>query len=280
MVTPRTTEEAVAALGAPDAVAVAGGTAVGLLLAQRLLQPSTLVLLRHIPELSEVEADDGTATVRIGAGVTMAELVRHHGVARRLPALAAAAGAVGNPRVRALATVGGAIAHADPRQDLPPVLVALDAAIDVAGPTGRRMVRAADMFLGFMETALGAGELVTGVRLAAPPGLRSHYARFTPQSAEDYPTVAAAATVELADDGVIRRAALALAGVGPAPVAVEVGSALTGLMPATAGPAVAEVARQAMASCTPTDDRRGSARYKRAMVEVWSRRALLACLAG
>lgn len=277
MLTPRTVEEAVEALGAPDAVAVAGGTAVGLLLSQRLLQPSTLVLLGRVRELGGVEVDEEAGTVRIGAAVTMAELARHRWVARRLPALATAAGVVGNPRVRALATLGGAIAHADPRQDVPPVLVALDAAIDVAGPGGRRVVRAADMFLGVMDTDLDDVEVVTGVRLAAPPGLRSAYERFTPQSAEDYPTVAAAAAVQRAEDGVVRWAALVLGGVGAAPVTVAATSELTGRVPA--GAAVAAVAAQAAVVCAPTDDRRGSARYKRAMAEVWSRRALQACLA-
>src|SRR5436853_316159 len=83
--------------------------------------------------------------------------------------LDAACGRVGNVRVRNVATVGGVVAEADYASDPPCVLLALDARVEVAGPGGNRGIRIADFFTGFYETALAAGEIVTGVSVPIPP---------------------------------------------------------------------------------------------------------------
>lgn len=274
---PDTLEAALDALGTPDAVAVAGGTSVGLLLGQGLLEPSALVWLGRIPELSVLEVVDGL--VSIGATTTLATLAGNPRVRASAPALADAAASVGNTRVRAVATIGGALAHADPRQDLPPVLLALDARVDVLGRQGHRRLGVDELIEGFMSTALLPDEIITRVQVPLHDGRRSSYLRFTPGSADDYPTVAAAAAVTVAD-GVPTAAALAIGGAAPAPYRVPEVEMLQGAeQPLWAG-LVVDAAEAAARRAEPVDDRLGSAAYKRRMVAVWARRALEQCLSA
>ena len=274
-VAPDTVEEAVGALLADGALAVGGGTSVGLLLGQSLIEPDVLVWLGRIPALRAITVDRGQ--LNAGATVTLRELSRHPAVRSSLPALAAAAGIVGNPRIRAVATVGGAVAHADPRQDLPPVLVALDAAVEITGPAGTRTVPAAGLATGPMETVLLPGELITSVRIPIAPALRSAYLRFTPGSAADYPTVGAAAAARRDPEGTLSSVRLALAAVGPTVLAVPEAAELVGQRAPSAA-AVAEVAAAAARRALPAGSRLGSARYVRAMAAVWARRVLTDCL--
>ena len=109
--------------------------------------------------------------------------------------------------------MAGAICHGDPRQDLPPVLLAAGAKIRVVGPAGAREIDLASFYTGFMENLLEADELVTAIVVPISVGVRSGYQRFTPNSADDYPTVAAAVALDIDDDGLVRVARLALGGV-------------------------------------------------------------------
>ena len=256
-------------------MALAGGTSMVLLLKNRLVQPSKLVWLGRVRELGGIDLLPGGG-LRVGANVRVGELSRSELVLREAPALARAASSVGNPRVRAVATIGGALAHADPRQDLPPVLLALGATVALASPSGSRQVPLERFFLGFMETTVEPGELITEVVVPPAPGRRLAYARYTPGSEDDYPTVGAAASV-IMGNGLVERAAVALGGVGPTALLVP---GLDGLLAGTT-PGQAELraaAEAAEAAVRPTDDQRGSAAYKRAMAGVFTRRVLESCL--
>ncbi|MGH9057157.1 MAG: FAD binding domain-containing protein [Acidimicrobiales bacterium] len=272
---PGTVDEAVDLLREEGALALSGGTSLALLLGQGLIEPNALVWLGRIPELRRVT--DAGDHLRIGATVTLREVARHPAVRSALPALARAAGHVGNPRIRAVATVGGALAHADPRQDLPPALVALDATLVTRGPTGFRTLPIGDLATGWMETALHAGELITEVRVPIVAETRSVYLRYTPGSAADYPTVGAAAAVTRGEDRAVAAARLALAGVGPTVVDVLEAASLAGHGDPPPE-AIAAVASAAASRAHPVGDRLGTAGYKRAMAAVWARRALAACL--
>jgi aerobic carbon-monoxide dehydrogenase medium subunit len=272
---PATVAEALRELRGDGAIAVGGGTSVAMLLKSRLLDARRLVSLGRIPELAGAGQRPG-GEIRLGSTLTLRELCRSPLVRSHLPLLAAAAGQVGNPRVRAVATLGGAIAHADPRQDLPPALLALGARVRVAAPAGTRERPLAGFLHGFMETELGPGELITEVLVPDEPGLRSSYQRFTPGSADDFPAVSVAAAVASEPDGTVRYARIALGAVGStAMLADEAAGLLAGrpLEPAT----IAAAAAAAAAATQPWDDRHGSAGYKRLMTEVWTRRALEAC---
>jgi carbon-monoxide dehydrogenase medium subunit len=273
---PVTLSEALAELsGEQDVIAMGGGTSVGLLLKNGLIEPGKIVWLARIPELRQLDVGPG-GDVRIGATVTLREIARSGVIRRQLPALAYAAGQVGNPRVRAVATLGGALAHSDARQDVPPILYALDARIRIAAPAGTREVPVAGFHTGFMETVLAEDELVTHVVIPAVSGRRAAYARFTPGSDDDYPTVSAAASIVRGDDMRVTSAVLALGGVGPAPLPVPQAAGLTGTVPGAAE--IEAVAEAAEAAADPADDQRGSARYKKAMAREWAGRVLRACL--
>lgn len=276
-VSPATVQEALGALEPEGALPVGGGTSVGLLLGQSLIEPSALVWLGRIAALRELSVD--RSHLRVGAAVTLRDLSRHPVVRSSLPALATAAGSVGNPRIRSVATVGGALAHADPRQDLPPALTALDAAVDITGRDGVRTVPVGELASGLMETVVEPGELITAVRIPLVPHLSCVYLRFTPGSLADYPTVAVAASASRTPDGTLASVSLSLAGVGSTVVRVPEAAGLAGRrMPSEES--LAAVADAAGARARPVSDRLGSAAYKRAMAAVWARRALTACMAG
>lgn len=261
--------------GGEDVIAMGGGTSVGMLLKNDLIVPAKIVWLARIPELRRLAPEDGGGLL-IGATVTLRELARSAAVRRDYPALAYAASRVGNPRVRAVATVGGALTHSDARQDVPPILYALRARVRVESLRGRREIPVHEFHTGFMETALADDELVTQVIVPAATGRRAAYGRFTPGSHDDYPTVNAAASVVRDDGGAVTDAVLAVGGVGSTPLLIDGAAALLGSTP---GPAeIAAVAAAAEAAASPFDDQRGSARYKKAMAGEWAGRVIRAAL--
>lgn len=288
---PDTVADALGELRDEGSVAVAGGTSLAILLKSGLLDARRLVYLGRIRELGGAgerpatgkqpgDAARAAGEVRLGATLTLRQLCRSPVVRTRLPALAAAAAQVGNPRVRAVATVGGAVVHADPRQDLPPALLVLGARVVIAGPAenaaGRRELPLAGFHRGFMETELAEGELVTEILVPWEPDLKAAYRRFTPGSADDFPAVSVAAAVSAGPDGTVRSARIALGGVGPAAILADAAAGLLTGQRLTAG-AIAAAAAAAAAAARPWDDRHGSAAYKRQMVEVWTRRTLESC---
>lgn len=269
-VLPTSLHEALAALEDEGALAIGGGTSVALLLRNGLLDPRRLVFLARVRELHESQHDENA--LRLGAGTTLRDCARHPELRRALPALAGAAAGVGNARVRAVATLGGALAHGDPRQDLPPVLLALGATIAISSTTGTTERPLDGFFGGFLDTALNEGELIRSVQIPLVAGRRCTYVRFTPASADDYPTVGVAAVVSRDAAGNLAELALGLAGVGSSALLVAGLSPLVGrpLDPDT----IAAAAHQAQECAAPISDQRGSADYKREMLAVITRRAL------
>jgi carbon-monoxide dehydrogenase medium subunit len=255
-----------------DARLISGGTALAILMRQGLVRPELLVGIARIEQLRQIEAKD---SLRLGAAVPIRIAEQHPQVLERWPVLAETLRRVATPRIRNMATIGGGLAHADPAQDPPVTLIALGTRIMVAGQKSERVVRAADFFVDYYETALQPGELVVGVEVPAlPPGSGASFLKYTPRSVDDYATVSACALVRLDADGVCREARLVLGAVGATPIVVEVGEALAGAeITEDRARAAAELARSAV---DPLDDVRGSAAYKRDMAVVFGRRALLA----
>ncbi len=257
---PAALAEALEALAVEGALALGGGTALAILLKNRLVEPVRIVWLGRVAELAGVRHLQ-SGGIELGAATTLAGLSAQPEVAAAYPMLAAAAGGVGNVRVRAVATLGGHVAHADPRQDLPPVLLALGAELVLSSPGGERTLPAEKFFTGYLETALRPGEVVRAIRLPpARPDQRALYTRFTPGSEDDYPTVGVAAAIA---DGQLR---IGLGGVAPTAVLVRLPG---GIEPEAAAEAAA-------AAADPAGDQRGSAGYKRAMTRLWTRRTLAA----
>ncbi len=158
----------------------------------RLAQPTVLVDIGRIGDLSYVE--DGSGTVRIGA------MTRHHDVAssdlvrEQVPLLAEVAGQIGDPQVRHRGTVGGSIAHGDPASDLPAALLALRGTLVMRGPGGEREVPADEFFTGFLETTLAPDEVLTEIRVPAVPGVGWAFEKFS-RRAQDWAIVGVAAVL-------------------------------------------------------------------------------------
>src|SRR5215217_7275388 len=161
---PTTVDEALALLAehGDDAKLVAGGQSLLVFLRQGLLQPRYLIGLKQIPELTRIEPmPDGWLT--IGAMVTQHRLATDPEIMERFPALAEAAAAVASPPIRRQGTIGGNLCHADPTGDPPAALIALGAEVEIASPTGRRRVPVEAFFADYMETIIGANELLVAV---------------------------------------------------------------------------------------------------------------------
>jgi carbon-monoxide dehydrogenase medium subunit len=274
---PRTLDEVYALLQqrGDDARLIAGGTALVLLMKQRLVFPELLVSLRQIDELKTIEREDGR--LRIGATASQRQAERHPLVAEHLPALSDTLRRVATARVRNQATLGGNLAHADPNQDPPATLIALGASVRLRSGSGAREVAVEDFFTDYYETALQSGEVLTDVLVPLPAaGQASAFVKFLPRSSDDYATVAAAASLRL-DQGVCRDVRIGLGSAGPTPIrAREAEAVLEGQRPSasllrTAGEA-------ARAASSPLSDVRGSAEYKRDMAAVFTARVLRSAL--
>jgi carbon-monoxide dehydrogenase medium subunit len=272
---PRRLDEALALLQehGPDARVVAGGTALVTMMRQRLVRPACLVSLRDVEGLDRIEATNGA--IRLGALVTHRAVEVSPLIRERLPVLAETFRRVGTVRIRHMATVGGALAHADPNQDPPVTLLALDATVEIRRASGRRELPLREFFRDYYETALEPGELVTAVTVPLLPAASgASFVKFLPRTADDYATVAVAAIVTLEPDGQrCHQARIALGSVGMTPLraraaeAALVGQRLDeGVLRAAGAAAKTEV--------DPLSDHRGSAAYKREMVSVMVGRAL------
>jgi carbon-monoxide dehydrogenase medium subunit len=252
--------------------AIAGGTALVILMMQRLVRPRRLIGLRRVAGLDRIEIADGR--IRIGALATHRDIETSPVIRTRLPVLAETLSRVATLRIRNVATIGGCLAHADPNQDPPVTLLALDARVRIAGPQGERQLPLDEFFLDYYQTALRPGELVVAVDVPLPaPGSASAFHKFLPRTADDYATVAVAAAITLTPEGVCREARIGLGAVGPTPLrardaeTILIGERLSDRLLAAA----AEAARRIV---DPVADPRGSAEYKRQMAGVFVRRAL------
>ena len=272
---PATLEEALALLAehGDEAHLLAGGTALTLLRKQGFVEPGVIVDLGRIAGLDAIEAtDDGG--LAIGALATLRAVETSPVVRQRARILAEVVGKVATVRIRNQATLGGNLAHADPAQDPPPILLALDATIDIAAPAGVRRTPLDGFFVDVFETALEPGEIL--VRVHVPPiaaTSRTGYEKFLPRTADDYATVAVAARLDVADDGTVRDARIALGAAASVPLRIPAAEALL------RGTALAELPADAAAaavveSVDPVGDVRGSADYKRRMAGVWTARLL------
>lgn len=261
-----------------DARLVAGATAFTLLWRQGLLRPGHVIGLRRIASLRGITTAGGGLV--IGATVTHRAIERSDEVARYCPAITRTFASVATVRVRNQATLGGNLAHADPAQDPPPMLMALGAEVVATSASSERAIPLEGLFVDVFTTSLRGDEILTAVRLPAlAAGTRATYFKFLPRTADDYATVSVAAALRLADDGSVADVRVALGACGPTPVrARSVEAALKGVRPDPRR--IAEAAASVVADIAPFDDARGSAAYKRDMARVWIDRALTALVAG
>jgi len=247
-----------------DAKLLAGGHSLLPLMRLRLARPELLVDIGRLSDLSYVRED--------GDRIAIGALTRHHDLANddllreANPLVSHTAEEIGDPQVRHRGTIGGSIAHGDPAADFPTVLVALEAELVARGPGGERTIAAAECFTGFFETAIGADEMLTEIRVPKLDGA-SAYLKFH-RRAQDWATVAVAA---VRSNGSAR---VALTNMGPVPIRARgVEEALgSGADPAAAAERAAE-------GTSPPSDPQASAEFRGHLARVLTKRALEVVLA-
>jgi carbon-monoxide dehydrogenase medium subunit len=250
---------------------LAGGHSLLPMMKLRFAAPEHLIDLGRVKELRGIAlAGD---EIRIGAMTTEREVLASPLLAEHLPLLVETARQIADPQVRYKGTIGGDIAHGDPGNDHPAVMLALGAQFVLIGPRGERVVPAGDFFLGTYATAIEPDEVMTEIRIARPAaGSGSCYAKLKRKTG-DYATAAAAVVLRM-EKGLCASVSIALTNVAPTAMMVEtdlVGHALDDA-------AIAEAGRLAMAACEPAADLRGDEEYKRAMAGQMVQRALRTAL--
>ena len=257
-----------------DAKVLAGGQSLIPLLKLRLASPTHLIDLQHVPGLKTLE--EHGVNVVIGSMVSESRIEHSPLLRRHFPGLVEASEAVADPVVRNYATLGGNLAHADPANDHPAMMLALGAQLVAQGPKGQRTISIDDFLVDTFETALAPDEILVEIHLphqASNDSLHSGSAYVKlERKVGDYAIAAVAAQVTL-NGAVCMRAGLALTNVGPKAIRVaEAERFLVGkqLDDATIG----EAAKLAAAAAEPTADLRGPVDYKRAVVRTLAARAL------
>ena len=211
----RSVAHALELLAHDDARLLAGGQSLIATLNMRLSHPALLVDINGVAGLDGIASKNGE--VELGALVRYAQAERSAELARRAPLIALALPHIGHPAIRNRGTSGGSLAFADPAAELPACLVALGGELDIEGPRGRRTVKADDFFKGLFETALGARDVLTAVRLpAANANTRVGFAEFARRHG-DY-AMAGLAACARADGKQLGDLRLVYFGVGATPV--------------------------------------------------------------
>jgi carbon-monoxide dehydrogenase medium subunit len=273
MVEPTSLKEAMALLDPeePTIRAVAGGTALMLMMKAGVFQPSLLVCLHKIePEYSRIAVTGND--LRIGAMATLSDVEHDPNVAARLPVLAQAMRTLSNPRVRNVARVGGALAHGDPHMDLPPVLAALGARVSITGPNGDRELPLEHLYAGYYETVLEKNELITAVMVPALNGRKAAYMKVTSRTADDWPALGVAVSFAL-EGGAIHDPVVVLSAATEKVTRMTTAEqALQGAAPDDA--VLTRAGEAAAAEASILADAHGSAAYKRELLRVYLRRAV------
>ena len=252
---------------------IAGGHSLVPLMKLRLSEPKILIDIARIPGLSGIREKD--QKIEIGAGTVHHDVASSALLRRVCPAIADCAAAIGDPQVRNRGTLGGSLAHADPAADYPAVMLALDADIHVKSPKAWRVVKAHDFFKGLFTVDLAADEIIAGVQFS--PLKAAAYAKLH-QRASHFAIVGVAAALEV-KNGVIQSARLGLTGAtSHATRLTDVEKALEGK--SASADSIEAAARLAGAKLKDVNsDIHASAEYRRAMVQVFSERALKGALA-
>lgn len=259
-----------------DASLLAGGHSLLPAMKLRLSTPAHLVDIGRIDELRQIRQDGGD--VIIGAGATHHDIESSDLVASGAPLLAQSAAVIGDLQVRNAGTIGGSIAHADPAADYPAAVLASDATVEVLGQGGARSIAAADFFRDLFDTALEAGEIITGLRVpGAASGTGTAYLKF-PHPASRFAVCGCAAAVTVSG-GACTSARVAFNGIASAAFRDA------GVENALAGASLDEDSvRAAVAGAADgkqlLEDTFAGQDFRRQLARVYARRAVLAAAAN
>ncbi|MBM3343783.1 MAG: xanthine dehydrogenase family protein subunit M [Betaproteobacteria bacterium] len=261
-----------AGIGDNAARAIAGGTALMLMMKAGVFQPKRLVSLRRVePRYAEIAATP-EGGLRIGALATLTALERSAVVKQAAPVITQTLKTLSNVRVRNVATVGGALAHGDPHMDLPPLLTALGAQVRTVSPKGERTLAVGELYTGYYETALAENELITEVLVPPLAGLRVAYKKITTRAADDWPTLGLTVALQL-NGGVVADARLVVSAATNTPTRLAAAEKIlrgTTLDTAT----LARCGDAAVSEVELAGDAHGSSAYKRELLRVYTQRVL------
>ncbi len=275
---PTSIDEAIALLGkhGDDAKILSGGQSLIPMMKLRLAAPAHVVDINRIPGLATLKEGDGHLT--IGALVRESDLEESETIRARYPLLHDASRHIADPLVRNLATVCGNLAHGDPANDHPAVMLALGAVAVARGPRGRREIPVTEFFTGVFSTALRPDEVLVEIKVPVPPPRSGGAYLKLERKVGDFATAGVAVQLTLGADGACARVGIGLTNVGLTPIkAAKAEAALTGKRPDEA--VLKEAARLAAEASQPTADARGPVDYKRDLVRVLTARALTRALA-
>lgn len=270
---PTSLEEAVALLNghSGEAKAIAGGQSLMPMLAFRLAAPRLLVDIARIPGLDQISITENV--VSLGALVRWRDIERHPQLATAHPLLVAAIRHVAHYQIRNRGTIGGSLAHADPAAELPGIVVACDAEIEVVGAQGRRTIPAAKFFTGALTTALKADELIVTVQLPAWKANRCWAFEEFARRRGDFALAGVAIFYDIDDSMRAIEPHISAIGVADRPIRLTaVEQVLLGHIIDVS--VIREACAAAIASVTPTDDIHAPADYRRALLGVLVERAL------
>jgi aerobic carbon-monoxide dehydrogenase medium subunit len=253
-----------------EAKLLAGGHSLLPMMKLRFAQPEHLIDLGRIAELKGIRQDGNT--LLIGAMTTENEIIWSPLLQAKCPLLVEGARQISDPQVRYKGTIGGDIAHGDPGNDHPALMLVLAASFALRGTGGERVVPADAFFVGTYETAMKPDEIMTQVRIPEPAqGAGYCYAKLKRKTG-DFAAAAAAVVLQL-KAGLVQEVRIALTNVGPTPLrATEAETLLRGKRPDDA--LILQAARLAMSICAPSADQRGDVEYKTAMAGEMTVRAL------
>ena len=258
-----------------EAKLLSGGQSLIPLMKLRLATPAYLVDINRIPGLDQIQERNGFLS--IGALTREADLEQSARVRALYPIVCDTARVIGDPLVRNLATIGGNLAHADPANDHPATMLALEAEIVATGLSGERTIPAAEFFTDFFTTALQPDEMLTAIRIPAPPaGSGGMYVKLE-RKVGDFAVVGVAAQVTVDASGICTRAGIGLTNVAPTPLKVRAAEALL-QGKRLDQESIQQAAQLAAEAARPEADLRGSVEYKRDMVRVLTTRALTGAL--
>ncbi len=269
---PSSIEQAVRLLAdlGDEARPLAGGHSLIPMMKLRMAAPEHLIDLGGIADLKGIR--DRGASIIIGAMTTQNELIHSDLLAAKLPIIRETSLLIADPQIRYVGTLGGNVANGDPGNDMPALMMCLDAAYHVAGPSGNRTIKARDFYEGAYFTALQEGEIVTSVEIPVPPAGHGYAYEKLKRKIGDYATAAAAVVLSFSG-GKVATCAIGLTNVSETPLLAEEAAEIligTALDPAS----IAKAVSAAEAITAPASDGRGPADYRTKMAGVMLSRAL------
>jgi aerobic carbon-monoxide dehydrogenase medium subunit len=269
---PASVREAVSLLGSlgEDARAIAGGHSLIPMMKLRLASPAHLIDLAGVADLKGIR-EDGRDVV-IGAMTTQHEVIESELLGKKIPILRETSFVIADPQVRYVGTLGGNVANGDPGNDMPAVMMCLNASYHAAGKSGERRIAARDFYQGAYFTALEPGEIVTAIHIPAPAAGHGYAYEKLKRKVGDYATAAAAVVLTMSG-GKVASCSIGLTNVAETPLwAEEAAKILTGSTLDAATVKKAVTAAEAITS--PATDSRGPAAYRTKMAGVMLTRAL------